>query len=187
MRDGSIGSAIYGRIAPDANGNPGGLNRRNVALGVTVGWNAMIVDGMCWKGEERPVRRATIRERVEINQRFEVNWASVVHRSSDYLWHITEGFYDTASLRSQKSSQYRRVYQKETTLPKRRCPRRRKPTRDNGAKVRGKPYDAPTTKPWPCVKTMLCDSQSLFSPPLDCVRKLICGMIGKVQFAKGIQ
>ena len=102
MRDGSIGSAIYGRIAPDANGNPGGLNRRNVALGVTVGWNAMIVDGMCWKGEERPVRRATIRERVEINRRFEVNWASVVHRSSDYLWHITEGFYDTDLKRSER-------------------------------------------------------------------------------------
>ena len=40
---------------------------------------------------------------------------------------LTEGFYDTASLRSQKASQHQIVYQKETTLPKRRCPRRRKP------------------------------------------------------------
>ena len=59
------------------------------------------------------------------------------------------------SHRRQKASQHISVYQKETTLPKRRCPRRDKPARDNGAKARGKPNDAPTTKPWPCVKTML--------------------------------
>ena len=45
----------------------------------------------------------------------------------------TEGFYDTASRRSQKPSQHNSVYQKEPTLPKRRCPRRCKPMRDNGA------------------------------------------------------
>ena len=39
----------------------------------------------------------------------------------------TEGFYDTASLRSQQVSQHPTVYQKETALPKRRCPRRGKP------------------------------------------------------------
>ena len=49
---------------------------------------------------------------------------------------------------------------KEHALPKRRCPRRGKPKRDNGAKERGKPIDAPRTKPWPCVKTMLYDRQS---------------------------
>ena len=69
----------------------------------------------------------------------------------------TEGFYDTASLRSQLASQHQTVYQKESRLPKRRCPRRGKPARHNGANKRGKPNDAPTTKPWPCVKNMLCD------------------------------
>ena len=39
----------------------------------------------------------------------------------------------------------------------------------------------------PSAKTMLGDSESLFTPPFDCVRKLTGGMIGKVQFAKGIQ
>ena len=39
----------------------------------------------------------------------------------------TEGFYDTASHRSQQVSQHQSVYQKETALPKRRCPRRYKP------------------------------------------------------------
>ena len=52
---------------------------------------------------------------------------------SDDLRHITEGFYDTASLRSQQASQHRPVYQKEITLPKRRCPRCCQPSRDNGA------------------------------------------------------
>ena len=41
----------------------------------------------------------------------------------------TEGFYDTASLRRQKASQHQSVYQKQTALPKRRCPRRGKPKR----------------------------------------------------------
>ena len=72
------------------------------------------------------------------------------------LGHITEGFYDTASLRSQKCSQHGAVYQKGITLPKRRCPRRCKPERDNGASEICKPSDAPRTKPRPCVKTMLC-------------------------------
>ena len=67
----------------------------------------------------------------------------------------TEGFYDTASHRSQQASQHSIVYQKETTLPKRRCPRRCKPICDNGANRRGKPNYAPTTKPGPCVKTMV--------------------------------
>ena len=40
---------------------------------------------------------------------------------------LTEGFYDTASHRSQQVSQHPTVYQKETALPKRRCPRRGKP------------------------------------------------------------
>ena len=31
---------------------------------------------------------------------------------------LTEGFYDTASHRSQQESQHKTVYQKETTLPK---------------------------------------------------------------------
>ena len=67
----------------------------------------------------------------------------------------TEGIYDTASLRSQKASQHKTVYQEEATLPKRRCPRRCKPARDNGANEHDKPNDAPGTKPWSCVKTML--------------------------------
>ena len=71
----------------------------------------------------------------------------------------TEGFYDTASLRSQKSSQHKIVYQKENALPKRRCPRRCKPERDNGANEPCKPNDAPKTKPRPCVKTMLADTR----------------------------
>ena len=75
------------------------------------------------------------------------------------LCRTTEGFYDTASLRSQQTSQLQSVYQKEITLPKRRCPRRGKPKRDNEANEHGKPNDAPTTKPWLCVKTMLCDRQ----------------------------
>ena len=156
MRDGSIGSAIYGRIAPDANGNPSGLNRRNVALGVTVGWNAMIVDGMCWKCEERPVRCATTRERVEINQRFEVNWASVVHRSNDYLWHITEGFYDTASLRRQKASQHKNSLPKRNHVAKEAVSTAWQTSPRHRNDQRGKPNDAPVAKPWPCVKSMLC-------------------------------
>ena len=39
---------------------------------------------------------------------------------------LTEGFYDTASHRSQQASQLPTVYKKETTLPKRRNPRRGK-------------------------------------------------------------
>ena len=46
---------------------------------------------------------------------------------------LTGGFCDTASLRSQQASQHGTAYQKEITLPKRRCPRRCKPERDNGA------------------------------------------------------
>ena len=69
----------------------------------------------------------------------------------------TEGFYDTASHRSQQVSQHQAVYQKETTLPKRRCPRRGKPKRATEVVKRRKPNDCPTTKPWPCVKTMLSD------------------------------
>ena len=68
---------------------------------------------------------------------------------------LTEGFYDTASHRSQQASQHQLVYQKEITLPKRRCPRRGKPTRDNGVNEIRKPNHAPKTKPRPCVKTML--------------------------------
>ena len=69
----------------------------------------------------------------------------------------TEGFYDTASLRSQQASQHQTVYQKENTLPKRRCPRRGKSKHVTEAIKRGKPNDAPRTKPRPCVKTMLGD------------------------------
>ena len=46
---------------------------------------------------------------------------------------VTEGFYDTASHRSQQASQHQTAYQKESTLPKRRCPRRGKPKRVNEA------------------------------------------------------
>ncbi|WP_419195345.1 hypothetical protein, partial [Novipirellula herctigrandis] len=46
---------------------------------------------------------------------------------NEFSSRITEGFYDTASLRSQKVSQQQSVYQKEQALPKRRCPRRGKP------------------------------------------------------------
>ena len=70
----------------------------------------------------------------------------------------TEGFYDTASHRSQQASQHQSVYQKEKTLPKRRCPRRGKPERDNGANQFCKPNDASMTKPRPCVKPMLADA-----------------------------
>ena len=69
----------------------------------------------------------------------------------------TEGFYDTASRRSQQASHLDSVYQKEITLPKRRCPRRGILERDNGANRVCKPNDAPKTKPRPCVKTMLSD------------------------------
>ena len=72
----------------------------------------------------------------------------------------TERFYDTASHRSQQASQHQPVYQKETTLPKRRCPRRGKPKRVIEAINRGKSSDAQTTKPRLCVKTMLADAES---------------------------
>ena len=39
----------------------------------------------------------------------------------------TEGFYDTASHRSQQTWQHQTVYQKDTTLLERRCPRHGKP------------------------------------------------------------
>ena len=78
----------------------------------------------------------------------------------------TEGFYDTASLRSQQASQLRLVYQKETTLPKRRCPRRDKPKDVNKVSRRCKPNEAPTAKPRPCVKTMLGGSEPRLRPGL---------------------
>ena len=57
-----------------------------------------------------------------------IRWISRTVTNYPFLGPTTEGFYDTASLRSQKASQHKTVYQKETTLPKRRCPRRGKPT-----------------------------------------------------------
>ena len=96
MLDGSIGGAIDGRIAPNANRHTGGLNRRNVSLGVTVGWDAVLVNGMQWESEERPMRCATNRERVEVNQRVEIDWPSIVHRILEFLWYIVEGLNDTA-------------------------------------------------------------------------------------------
>ena len=78
----------------------------------------------------------------------------------DSLGPLTEGFYDTASLRSQEMSQHGTVYQKEITLPKRRCPRRCKPKRANGANESCKPNDDLKTNPRPCVKTMLCDPEA---------------------------
>ena len=80
----------------------------------------------------------------------------------------TEGFYDTASRRSQQASQHQAVYQKKPTLPKRRCPRRDKSKCLTEAIKRGKPNDAPTAKPRPCVKTMLCGK---------CVTSLVCHTI----------
>ena len=44
---------------------------------------------------------------------------------------------------------------KETTLPKRRCPRRGKPKHVTEAVKHRKPNDFPSTKPRPCVKNML--------------------------------
>ena len=98
------------------------------------------------------------------------SWNRGSTRSASSLWETvctifdlgptTEGFYDTASHRSQQVSQHPTVYQKETALPKRRCPRRGKPKRHNGAIARGKPNGAPRTKPWPCVKIMLADTVS---------------------------
>ena len=76
-------------------------------------------------------------------------------RPKPYLCPTTEGFYDTASRRSQQASQHQTVYQKETTLPKRRCPRRGKPKHVTEAIKRGKPNNALIAKPRPCVKTML--------------------------------
>ena len=90
-------------------------------------------------------------------------------RDRDYVsssWiheRTTEGFYDTASHRSQQASQHQTVYQKDTTLPKRRCPRRCKPMNYNGAIEYRKPNDAPTTKPWPSVKNMLADTTPLLN------------------------
>ena len=46
---------------------------------------------------------------------------------------------------------------KKNTLPKRRCPRRCKPERDNGASGVSRPNIALTTKPRPRVKNMLGD------------------------------
>ena len=116
------------------------------------------------------------------------DWQSCVHRRvtagasnergrHSWLSRLTEGFYDTASLRSQKASQHTSVYQKETTLPKRRCPRRCKPTRDNGAKDLGKPNDTPRTKPWPCVKTMLCDR--IIGRPRNAPNRLSTAFLGQ--------
>ena len=79
---------------------------------------------------------------------------------TEYLRRTTEGFYDTASHRSQQASQHQTVYQKETMLPKRRCPRRCKPKHVFEASKQGKAKNAPMTKPWPCVKTMLCDRKA---------------------------
>ena len=55
------------------------------------------------------------------------------HRRHDKFGHLTASFCDTASHRSQQASQRQTVCQKETTLPKRRCPRCCEPKRDNGA------------------------------------------------------
>ena len=43
-----------------------------------------------------------------------------------------EGFYDTDTTKASMCRSSKQVYQKEITLPKRRCPRRGKPGRDNG-------------------------------------------------------
>ena len=67
------------------------------------------------------------------------------------------------SPKRQQASQHQTVYQKDTTLPKRRCPRRCKPMNYNGAIEYRKPNDAPTTKPWPSVKNMLPDTTPLLN------------------------
>ena len=82
--------------------------------------------------------RRRVRECEEISVEFKECWrASKAKVRFDivsecfgvHLSRTTEGFYDTASHRSQQASQHKTVYQKETTLPKRRCPRRDKPNR----------------------------------------------------------
>ena len=69
---------------------------------------------------------------VDILGVFPTHWIVMLLKNGDVvvvghdLIRPTEGFYDTASLRGQKVSQHQSVYQKEHTLPKRRCPRRGK-------------------------------------------------------------
>ena len=71
------------------------------------------------------------------------------------VWRFGALGFNANDLVPQQASQHKSFYQRISTLPKRPCPRRGKLTRDNGAKEHGKPNDAPTTKPRPCVKTML--------------------------------
>ena len=83
----------------------------------------------------------------------------VIKRSS--CGRLTEGFYDTASLRSQQA------FATAISLPKRNHVAKEAVSAALQTKKRqrrdkcGKPNDAPTTKPWLCVKTMLCDRQKL--------------------------
>ena len=94
------------------------------------------------------------------------------------LGHTTEGFYDTASHRSQQTSQHQTVYQKEITLPKRRCPRRSKPKHIIEAVKRGKPSKSPTPKPRPCVKTMLCGGPSVVAVWVEQSKEVIEQFVG---------
>ena len=86
----SIASIVNRRVEPDADGNTDRLNRSNIALGVRVRWQPVLIHGRDWKREERIVTSAVDSQRVEVDQCVEVNWASVVHQSTDCLWHITE-------------------------------------------------------------------------------------------------
>ena len=78
---------------------------------------------------------------------------------------LTEGFYDTASHRSQQASQHKNSLPKRTHVAKEAVSAARQTkTRQRSERI-CKPNDASTTKPRPCVKTMLCDLRPIHFRP----------------------
>ena len=74
---------------------------------------------------KRQTRRIAMQKfaNVQVKAGIATTQTSIQRKVSISVGRTTEGFYDTASHRSQQASQHQSVYQKETTLPKRRCPR----------------------------------------------------------------
>ena len=70
------------------------------------------------------------------------------------------------------TSQQQSSYQKETTLPMRRCPRWQSKRRHRSGRI-GKPKDTPTTKPWP-------GASRLGSLVLGGIRSSLCPRVSAV-------
>ena len=92
MRDRGIDSVVNGRVVPDADWYTSGLNGGDVPLRIRIGRQTVFVLRRARKREERVVRCAAAGESRSTS---DSRLIGPSYGITDYLWHITEGFYDT--------------------------------------------------------------------------------------------